>query len=239
MRPPIYIGCAGWNIPRQATRHFPEQGTHLQRYSAVFNAVEINSSFYRPHQPKTYARWAESVPDDFRFSVKLPRSMTHEQRLQADNDLLPHFFQAASALGDKLGCILMQLPPSLSFDLAVTDTFFDRLQGHYRGMVACEARHASWFGEAATGLLRTHGVTRVIADPPQGQPGPHIATTETVYRRLHGSPQIYYSSYDTAVLDDLRCALAHDAGAARTSWCIFDNTAAGEATMNAYALKVD
>src|SRR6185312_16502317 len=79
---PIYIGTAGWNLRKEHAPLFPEAGSHLARYARRFNAVEINSSFYRDHQAKTYARWAETVSDDFRFAVKLARRHTHENRLQ-------------------------------------------------------------------------------------------------------------------------------------------------------------
>ena len=78
----VKVGCAGWSLPRVAWPEFPAAGTHLQRYAVHLNAVEINSSFYRPHQPATYARWAASVPESFRFSVKLPKTITHQQRLR-------------------------------------------------------------------------------------------------------------------------------------------------------------
>ena len=84
----IHIGCAGWSLPRAAHAHFPPQGSHLERYAAVLSAVEINSSFYRPHRPETYARWRASVPPAFRFSVKEPRRITNELRLRdADEPL--------------------------------------------------------------------------------------------------------------------------------------------------------
>jgi len=78
----LFVGCAGWSLPREQWPAFAAEGTHLQRYASRFNAVEINSSFYRPHLPKTYARWAQSVPPGFRFSVKVPQRITHELRLQ-------------------------------------------------------------------------------------------------------------------------------------------------------------
>jgi uncharacterized protein YecE (DUF72 family) len=74
---PLHIGCAGWSLPRESWPHFAGTGTHLQRYAGQLNAAEINSSFYRPHQPATYERWAERVPTHFRFSVKLPKTITH------------------------------------------------------------------------------------------------------------------------------------------------------------------
>jgi uncharacterized protein YecE (DUF72 family) len=204
----------------------------LERYAQVLNAVEINSSFYRPHQPKTYARWAESVPDDFRFSVKLPRSISHDGRLAGVDDLLARFADEAGALGDKLGCVLVQLPPSLALDLAVAGDFFQRIKDAFSCTIACEARHATWFADGGTELLLRHHITRVIADPPAGQAGPHVATSDTIYARLHGSPKTYYSAYDDAYLDGVA---AHLAG--KDAWCIFDNTAAFAALPNALSLK--
>src|SRR5687768_16375503 len=111
----VRIGCAGWSLPRDSWPQFPETGTHLQRYAQRLNAVEINSSFYRPHQPATYERWAASVPAGFRFSVKVPKTITHESRLRSCDALLASFLAQATGLGDKLGCLLVQLPPSLAF----------------------------------------------------------------------------------------------------------------------------
>ncbi|WP_332856173.1 DUF72 domain-containing protein [Duganella sp. S19_KUP01_CR8] len=225
------IGCAGWSIDRASSPQFASDGSHLQRYARVLNAVEINSSFYRPHQASTYARWAADVPDDFRFSVKLPRSITHDHRLKDVNELLARFAGEAGALGAKLGCVLVQLPPSLALDAALADALFDRLAAQLHCGIACEARHPSWFADAATTVLSAHRVTRVIADPPAGQPGPHVPTSDTVYARLHGSPRMYYSSYTDEYLDSVAAHLAD-----RDGWVIFDNTASGAALPNALAL---
>jgi uncharacterized protein YecE (DUF72 family) len=226
------LGCAGWTISREAAPYFDGDGSHLERYAAVLNAVELNSTFYRPHQPQTYARWAASVPDGFRFSVKLPRSITHEHRLLDAGALLDQFAAEANTLGDKLGCVLVQLPPSLRLDTAAADRVFQQLHDRFNCMLACEARHGSWFGDEATALLRAHQVTRVIADPPAGQPGPYVATTDQAYIRLHGSPRMYYSAYDDAYLHSVAEWLAH-----RDGWCIFDNTASGAALLNALTLQ--
>jgi len=233
----LLTGCAGWTIPREAAGAFPAEGSHLERYAAVFDAVEINSSFYRPHQPKTYARWAESVPERFRFSVKLPQTMTHDARLSGIDALLTQFAQEVEPLGAKLGCILVQLPPKLGFDAATADDFFTRLSGTFGCTVACEARHPEWFAEDATALLTRRGITRVIADPAKGQDGPHVPTTDTIYARLHGSPRVYYSSYDNAYLAQLADDMATHARHGRTVWCIFDNTASGAAVPNALAVQ--
>src|SRR6201990_2091516 len=99
----MYIGTAGWSIPASYAADFPDKGTHLERYAARMNAVEINSSFYRPHQRKTYERWAAGVPEDFRFSVKLPRSITQEKRLRNYDAPLSRFLEESAGLGGKLG----------------------------------------------------------------------------------------------------------------------------------------
>jgi len=227
------IGCAGWNIPKEAAAAFPEAGSHLERYAAGFPMVEINSSFYKPHRPQTYARWAESVPPGFRFSVKVPRAITHDAQLRDIDEALARFAGEVGELGGKLGCLLVQLPPKFGFHDETVRDFFLRLQERFDCMIACEGRHPSWFSDTATELLRERGVTRVIADPAAGQPGPHVPTTEDVYMRLHGAPRIYYSSYSREFLDDLVRALEKHKAAGHRVWCIFDNTAAGEAVPNA------
>jgi len=227
------IGCAGWTIPKESGAAFPSGASHLERYASVFPVVEINSSFYRPHRPQTYARWADTVPDTFRFSVKIPRSITHDARLAGAEALLSEFARGVSVLGDKLGCLLVQLPPKQAYVDEVAREFFARLQDMFGCMIACEARHPTWFADNATDLLRERRITRVVADPPAGQPGPHVPTTETIYARLHGHPRIYYSSYAPDYLAALARDLEVHTAAGRTVWCIFDNTAAGAAVPNA------
>jgi uncharacterized protein YecE (DUF72 family) len=231
------IGCAGWALPKPYQSEFPAAGTHLERYARRFTAVEINSSFYRPHSPATYARWAASVPTDFRFSVKVPRAITHDQRLVATDVLLDVFLSEATALGEKLGCLLVQLPPSLAYDAATAESFFTDVRAQYDGAVALEPRHASWFTSELDTRLRTHRIARVAADPapvpaarePGGWP-------DLVYVRLHGSPRIYYSAYDDQYLDRLAERLRDAAARASNIWCIFDNTALGAAVPNALGL---
>lgn len=220
----LRIGCAGWTIPRISVDAFPAEGSHLERYAQVLHTVEINSSFYRPHQAKTYARWADSVPPDFRFSVKLPRTITHDAKLAGIDAPLLQFAGEVAGLGEKLGCVLVQLPPKLAFDAPVAEQFFTRLREQFSCALVCEARNESWFGEEATALLTAHGITRVIADPAKGQPGAHVPTTATIYTRLHGSPRIYYSAYAREYLEALARDLTVHAAAGRDVWVIFDNT---------------
>ncbi|RZI85461.1 MAG: DUF72 domain-containing protein [Rubrivivax sp.] len=234
----IHIGCAGWALPKAEQAAFPAEGTHLQRYAARFNAVEINSSFYRPHQPATYARWADSVPASFRFSVKVPKAITHERRLVDAEALLDAFLAQAGALGDRLGCLLVQLPPSLKLAPDQAEGFFKALRQRHTGPVALEPRHASWFTDEAVQLLKSQQISRVAADPAllPAASEPSGDVRDTAYFRLHGSPRIYYSAYDEAALDAIAQSLTRARGHTDHVWCIFDNTALGAATANALAL---
>lgn len=217
--------------------HIAGEGTHLQRYARHLTGAEINSSFYRPHGASTYARWADATPSGFRFSVKLPRAITHDQRLRRVRLLLQRFLAESSGLGERRGPVLVQLPPSLPFESRVAARFFTLLRDMHDGPVVCEPRHATWFTPPADALLARHLVSRVAADPAvvplAGQPG---GWTGLVYYRLHGSPRMYWSRYDDDVIERLTSAL--QALPADTEvWCIFDNTATGAALENAWALQ--
>lgn len=231
---PVYVGCAGWSVPTVHASDFPAQGTHLERYAARFPAVEINSSFYNPHRPATYARWAASTPPAFRFSVKLPKQITHELRLREVSGPLKRFLEEIAFLGVKLGPLLVQLPPSLSFDDQVAGEFFEQMRMYHSGEIACEPRHPSWFATESERLFIEHQIARVAADPAvvldAAEPG---GWSGLVYYRLHGSPTMYYSAYSDAFLNDLTITLRDHARLERSVWCIFDNTAAFAASVNA------
>jgi uncharacterized protein YecE (DUF72 family) len=237
MQDNIRIGTAGWTIPARCADAFSAEGSHLQRYGRRFTAVEINSSFYRSHKPGTYARWAASVPPNFRFVVKVPREITHIRKLADAVEPLERFLSEVETLGSTLGPLLVQLPPSLGFDVDLAEPFFGALRARFDGNVVCEPRHAGWFSDAAGELLRAFRIARVAADPapvpsanePGGWPG-------IVYRRLHGSPKMYSSAYSEQDLDVVAPSVRQAAEAVRESWCIFDNTMHGAACENAMAL---
>jgi uncharacterized protein YecE (DUF72 family) len=234
---PIHIGTAGWTLPKPHAHHFPEPGdlklTHLQRYANRLTCVEINSSFHRPHQRKTWERWAASTPPDFRFSVKLPKTITHNAKLHNTGALLQTFLDQATGLGDKLGPLLIQLPPSLTYDEALAHEFLTTLRELHSGLAALEPRHATWFTPSVDRLLRSFDIARVAADPPKGSPLSATPGGSSVlhYYRLHGSPRTYYSEYPEAFLKDLAPTLKKP-----NTWVIFDNTALGHATHNALQL---
>ena len=226
------IGVAGWAIPGAERDAFPAEGSALQRYASRFSGVEINTSFYRPHRPQTYARWAASVPRDFRFAVKAPRALTHEARLRDAAPGLEAFLAQAGELGPTLGPILIQLPPSLNFEAAVVEAFLGAFRRLHAGDAVLEPRHRSWFDAPADDTLRAFRIGRVAADPapdPRGaEPG---GWSGLGYWRLHGSPQMYHTPYGE---DRLR-AYAERLGA--DNWCVFDNTASGAAVPDALRLQ--
>ena len=233
----VLIGTAGWSLPRAEQAHFPAGGSHLERYAARFPVAEINSSFHRSHRVTTWMRWRDSVPASFRFSVKMPKLMTHEQSLRTTEHELASFLDEASLLGDRLGALLVQLPPKAAFDAVVATQFFSMLRAGTALPVVCEPRHESWFGEAAGKLLQRFEVARVAADPARvpAAAGPG-GWRRISYYRLHGSPKIYYSAYSPEFIAALAGRVRGDVASDRQVWVIFDNTTLGAAARNAREL---
>ena len=230
-RAPILVGTAGWSIPAADRSRFSDTGSVLERYASVFSAVEINTSFYRPHLPATYKKWADATPASFRFSVKIPKQISHVAKLQDCDVALDRFLFETSHMGEKLGCLLLQLPPSLSFEERM-ELFFQRLRQKFTGPVAFEPRHSSWLQPRGLGLLKSANLWLVEAHPspidlPSSRSGP------SRYLRLHGSPRTYYSTYS---IEELARYAARLGDAKNVCWCIFDNTALGAASGNALAL---
>jgi uncharacterized protein YecE (DUF72 family) len=230
------IGTAGWVIPAGVRDRFPVEGTALERYAQRLPVTEINSTFSRSHKRQTYERWATAVPDEFQFAVKVPKSVTHHQRLVDVDILLDRFLEEVAALGTKLGPLLIQLPPSLVFDVSIVRKFLECIRRRASRPLVCEPRHSSWFLGEAHQLLSDYEVARVAADPARvpeaALPG---GSNSIVYYRLHGSPRMYYSEYGAAYARELASRLT--APVAPETWCIFDNTTSGAATLDALALQ--
>jgi uncharacterized protein YecE (DUF72 family) len=228
----VRIGCAGWQL-RGADDTFDGDGTQLARYSRIFTAVEISSSHYRPHRRATYARWADSVPDDFRFSVKMPRIITHVNRLQDCEELRDLFLEQVEGLGEKLGTVLVQLPPALAFDPDVAPAFLAGLRARFTGGIVVEPHHPSWFRHEVDVMLAEARAGRVVPDPlPVAEAGEPGGWPGTVYFRLHGNPGTYHALYDGAFLKATAERLRWHEESGSYVWCIFDNTAREGAISN-------
>lgn len=230
------IGTAGWSIARKDAGAFPAAGTVLERYSRVFSGVEVNSSFHRAHRPSTWAKWAESVPEHFRFAVKIPKTITHQAKLVDIDTLVASFAEEVRPLGRKLAVLLVQLPPALALDPEVDKRFFETLRNAIDARIACEPRNASWFDEYADDMLRELHVGRVAADPARGpgagSPGGWCGLP---YWRLHGSPDIYRTSYGQEAIGRYVTQIQTAIGNGLEPWCVFD-TAASQATGNALSM---
>ena len=220
----IRVGLAGWSNPPAKRLERDSGQTHLSYYAAHFSCVEINSSFYRPHQRTTYARWRDETPELFRFSVKMPRSVTHESHLKGCAAEVGRFYEEIAVLQPKLAVVLVQLPPSLDFNRRIVRTFFNSVPRLRGTKVVCEPRHPSWFTSAVESALRDAGVSRVAADPVRC-PGAEVpgGVRRFAYFRWHGSPHMYYSKYSEAQLATFAAAVTRTK--ATESWCVFDNTA--------------
>ncbi len=234
--PAIAVGTAGWSIPSRDAHLFGPGRDALERYATRFNATEINSTFYKTHRPGTFARWADTVPEGFRFSVKLPRLISHEHRLRGTGAALDAFLAQTSRLGSRLGPLLLQLPPSLAFDARQAAAFFRSFRSRTDLPLVCEPRHPSWFGAQASAMLTRYRIDRVGADPaPVAEGAVPQAGHRLAYWRLHGAPRTYYSAYQDIALKTLAGEVRQRAPGIRP-WVMFDNTAHGFATENALRL---
>jgi uncharacterized protein YecE (DUF72 family) len=227
----IRIGISGWRYPPWRGVFYPKglpQRLELEHASRALSTVEINGSFYSLQRPESYQQWREHTPDDFVFSVKGPRFITHMKKLNDVETPLANFFASGVlALGDKLGPILWQLPPNLGFHPDRLGEFFDQLprttadaarlaERHDERLEdrawtvtdadrplrhALEVRHSTFETPAFVDLLRRHDVALVVADTAGKWPFIEDVTSDFVYARLHGSEELYVSGYDDASLE--------------------------------------
>lgn len=241
MRTEFRIGTAGWSIPKIVRDDFfgvdVVKPDHLAAYSSEFAGVELNSPFHKDPLAKTYEKWATATPDYFRFSVKLAKRFTHLQKLKVDATDLAKVLGDIQHLREKLGTILIQIPPKLIFDQESAEDFFATFRELHDGLVVFEARHESWANREATRVLEDHRIGRVIADPDKLGPAAEIRNAGIAYFRLHGSPKVYYDAYDVKALEAWVTRVYEARKTFEHVWCIFDNTAQGFATPNAVDMQ--
>ncbi|PPT41345.1 hypothetical protein XabCFBP2524_01235 [Xanthomonas axonopodis pv. begoniae] len=241
----IRIGISGWRYARWRGTFYPAglaQRRELEYAAGCFPSVEINGSFYSLQRPDSFQRWHDETPEDFVFSVKGPRFITHMKRLRDCEQALANFFASGVLrLGAKLGPILWQLPPTLRFDAELLDAFLGSLprdseaalararkrdtalmQGRSALAIdrqrpirhALEVRHDSFCDPACMRLLRRHNVAVVVADTAGKFPYLEDVSADFVYVRLHGDAQLYASGYSDAALDRWAARIAAWAGGA-------------------------
>lgn len=230
--PPLfYVGTSGWSYAEWRGRFYPQglkPADYLAYYATHFNSVEINSSFYRMPDGEVLTRWKHTVPDDFIFSVKAGRFMTHRSRF-SDSCLgyLKDFLAVLSALRPQLGAVLFQLPPQWGRDTERLSLFLSRLPQDYRYVF--EFRNPTWFCEEIYALLRKYKAAFCLYHF-EGREAPAVITADFIYARFHGSNGKYMGQYDRAFLTKWAQFFINSG---LPGYCYFDNTADGSALKNA------
>jgi uncharacterized protein YecE (DUF72 family) len=232
-----HIGTSGWHYKHWKGPFYPEgfpEKDFLSYYSNHFNAVEINNSFYRLPDKKTLKQWHRTVKDDFIFTVKASRYITHMKKLKEPQKSLSNFLNTISSLNDKLGPILFQLPPNWHMDLKRIEAFIAEFPDKHR--YAFELRDRTWFDESLYKLLSEYNVAFCIYDL-KGKMSPEIITADIVYIRLHGPNEIaYQGSYPKRQLTAWANKFNNWVKEGKEVYCFFDNDQKGYAAKNALTL---
>jgi uncharacterized protein YecE (DUF72 family) len=231
----IHVGTSGWNYGHWKRVFYPEglkPKDWLAFYGRQLATLELNVTFYRGIKEATFEKWRQTVPDDFLFSVKMSRFITHISRLRVERASVERFLGGVSLLEEKLGIILIQLPPSLRFDGDLVSAFFDLLDPAFRYTV--EARNESFVGEPFFSLLRARNMAWCISETAGRYPHSEAITADFVYMRLHGRESLYASSYSD---DELRGIKGQIEAWGKETFVYFDNDFAGYAPLNALTLK--
>lgn len=196
------LGTSGWSYPEWKGRFYPEdlsQRKWLPFYAEHFNTIEINMTFYRFPKPETLKGWLDKTPSNFTFTLKANRQITHYKKLQDVKGDLRYFYMLADSLQERLGCILFQLPPSLTKNMDLLQDFLSHLSPNHKNVI--EFRHESWFAEDVYSLLRTHKVIFCVVSSPE-LPDDIVETAETSYFRFHGRIGWYKYNYTDEELKD-------------------------------------
>jgi uncharacterized protein YecE (DUF72 family) len=182
----ILVGTSGWQYRDWRGRFYPDglpQRSWLEHYAENFATVEINNAFYRLPERSTFEQWRARTPDDFCVAVKMSRFLTHIRRLRTPEEPVARFLDRASGLGDRLGPVLLQLPPNLRTDPAALDATLALFPPDVR--VAVEPRHASWWTDEIRRVLTDRNAALCWADRRSRPVAPLWRTTDWGYLRMH------------------------------------------------------
>ena len=231
-----YTGTSGLLLPYKNKGFYPEglQGkSRLHVYSLLFNSIEINSSFYKIPQKSTIAKWALDVTDSFRFTFKLWKGISHAKALQYQGADLEKFMDALAAAGDKCGCLLIQLPPSVSQSASLRlEKLLDNIAevSDHKWNVCVEFRHATWYCENTYRVLDERQTGIVFHD--KNSNGMNIDETAApyIYLRFHGPEGNYRGSYDPVILEEYGQYIKEWLGSGKEVFSYFNNTMGGAIT---------
>lgn len=233
----IRIGCSGFYNAHWKKIFYPDtlpQKEWLTFYARQLNTIEVNSSFYRFPTVQRLTNWYLQTPDDFIFSIKAPKIITHLNRFNDCQELIDQFYSICDqGLKDKLGCLLFQLPPTISYSQEKLDQILNCLRPGFNNVV--EFRHPSWWNNEVPGILAEKGVVFCSVNHPK-MPNTIFTNLSKAYIRLHGNPEMFYSSYSSEFLRKLSNFILGRSEALEV-YIYFNNTASTSGILNALELR--
>lgn len=233
----IRIGCSGWNYRHWRGPFYAEKlpvRRWFEHYASVFDTVELNTSFYRLPEAATFAKWRDQAPEGFRYAVKAPRFITHMKKLKDCAEPVGLFVDRARNLGETLGPLLYQLPPSLAFDRPRAEAFLGLLPADLNHVM--EFRTPSWISEEVLALLDAHGIGFCVHDM-AGSTTPDWASGPIAYLRFHGGEGKYWGRYPDEKLLGAADWMAGQARTGREVWAYFNNDIHAHAIDDALTLR--
>ena len=235
--PQIFIGTSGWNYDHWKMLFYAgvKRKDWLCHYSTQFNAVEVNATFYRLQDKKTFERWYDETPQDFRFAIKGNRFLTHNKKLAAPLKSIVLEREHSLGLGKKLNTVIWQLPQTFYKNIDRLCTFAKALNHWAEVRHAIEFRHRSWFDNEVADCLNEYGIANCQSDAADW-PMWKVVTTDLVYVRLHGHTCTYVSSYRKSALERWATDVEEWVKTKRSVHIYFDNDAEGAAPKDAKRL---
>ncbi len=237
IHPVNYIGTSGWSFNHWKENFYPPKlkpTEWLDYYSTHFSTVEVNTTFYHTPLLSTIDKWYSKVPEDFWFSIKANRYITHQKKLHDCSKSLEIFFNNLEKLKSKTGCILFQLPPSFKMNLDRLIEFIELLDRSYR--FTFEFRHSSWYVDEVYEVLKKNDIALCITDL-NGKLSPEVITSNFTYIRLHGPHKAYSGSYGTAKIKWWKKKIEQWNSANISVYCYFDNDEKGFAIQDARKMQ--
>jgi uncharacterized protein YecE (DUF72 family) len=238
----FYYGTSGIVVPvSQALYPDAFKGaSRLAYYASFFNSIEINSSFYKLPQASTVIKWRDTVPEDFQFTFKLSKTISHSKDVNFSDEEVALFMQTIDNVENKKGCILVQLPPSLKPEkIKELQKFFkaiDAANSQRAWKVAVEFRNKLWYNDETFELLKHHNFSLVLHDLPASATPLTVPLTNIIYLRFHGTEKGYRGDYSDEVLSVYAQRISEWMREGKCVYCYFNNTL-GKAFDNLQALE--